>query len=246
MSGPLDAFERLLEGAVEGTASRLFRPRLEPAHLGRAGARQMERCQLVGPDGPTVPNDFLYRLHPADFARFEPFQTALERQLSDYLTRYAADRDWRTFGQVRVRLQADETARRGRPDLTAELRDGRPEPQLDEVVAEQTTVLPRVQAAEIERVDTANGRLVTEDGRSFELRRPVTSVGRALENDVAISDSRISRFHLELCWEQGEYRFRDLGSTNGTRIAEKADGRQALRDGDVLLLGGYRLVFRQT
>ena len=245
MSGPLDAFEQLLEGAVEGTASRLFRPRLEPAHLGRAAARQMERRQLVGPDGPAVPNDFVYRLHPSDFARFERFQTALERQLSDYLTRYAADRDWRTFGRVRVRLQSDESARRGRPGLTAELRDVQLEPPPEPAVPGGTAVLPRVQADQIEREDAANGRLVTEDGRSFELRRPVTSIGRALENDVVISDSRISRFHLEVCWEQGEYRFRDLGSTNGTRIAEKADGRQTLRDGDVLLLGGYHLVFHQ-
>jgi pSer/pThr/pTyr-binding forkhead associated (FHA) protein len=143
-------------------------------------------------------------------------------------------------------LQSDETARRGRPGLTAELRDGLPEPSPEEVAPGNTTVLPRLQTAEPERVEAATGRLVTEDGRSFELRRPVTSIGRALENDIVISDSRISRFHLEVRWEQGEYRFRDLGSTNGTRIAEKADGRQTLRDGDVLLLGGYRLVFRQT
>jgi hypothetical protein len=244
VSGRLDAFEQLLEGAVEGTALRLFRPRLEPAHLGRAAARQMERRQLVGPDGPSVPNDFVYRLHPSDFARFESFQTALERQLSDYLTRYAADRDWRTFGPVRVRLESDETVRRGRPSLTAELRDSPPEPTPEQAVPGGTAVLPRVQA-ELKQLDAANGRLVTEDGQSFELRRPITSIGRALENDIVITDSRISRFHLELCWEQGEYRFRDLGSTNGTRIAEKAEGRQTLRDGDVLLLGGYRLVFHQ-
>jgi FHA domain-containing protein len=244
MSGPLDALELLLEGAVEGTALRLFRPRLEPALLTRAAIRQMERAQLIGPDGPVVPNVFRFSLHPLDARRFEPLGSGLERQLADALSDHLAARRWRTLGPIRVSLAADPAVPRGRPRLAVELQ-AEPSARTEAPTGPgQTTALPRARLND-PAASARAARLIGEDGRCFELRHPVTSIGRALENDIVVDDSRVSRFHAELHREGQGFRAVDLGSTNGTRLARDQGGRLVLRDGDVLLLGGYCLVFHQ-
>src|SRR5215210_5424929 len=95
MPGPLDALERLMEEAVEGTVQRLFRPTLQPVQLAKAAARRMEEQQVIGPSGPEVPNSYTISLHPKDFERFARYQLALQRELQKYLARYARDRGWR-------------------------------------------------------------------------------------------------------------------------------------------------------
>jgi pSer/pThr/pTyr-binding forkhead associated (FHA) protein len=55
----------------------------------------------------------------------------------------------------------------------------------------------------------------------------------------------VSRFHAEIRREAGRYRVRDLGSTNGTLVAEQPVDESELREGDTISLGGYPLTFRQ-
>src|SRR5262245_44281731 len=112
MGGPLDALEQFLKGAVEGTALGLLHPKVEPAVLVRAADHEMERRKLIGPDGPVVPNVFVFNLHPTDAAPFEPFRSGLECELASYLTRLVAERGWHTLGTIRVSLVEDSATAR--------------------------------------------------------------------------------------------------------------------------------------
>ena len=71
-----------------------------------------------------------------------------------------------------------------------------------------------------------------------QLERAVISIGRDLANDITIRDSQVSRYHLRLTLQGGDYHLEDLGSTNGARVnGVQISGRTRLNDGDIIALG---------
>src|SRR6266705_886998 len=79
-------------------------------------------------------------------------------------------------------------------------------------------------------------------------RREVT-LGRALEADVRVSDSRASRLHARITTEPGEqiaqtrYRLTDLDSTNGTILNGTPIDGAFLQDGDKFEIGDQLIRF---
>jgi Nif-specific regulatory protein len=83
-------------------------------------------------------------------------------------------------------------------------------------------------------------------GMVFECPEPIITMGRAQSNRVALSDYHLSGEHGQIFLEGDQYIFRDLRSTNGSRVARgreviAIDARTSweitLRDGDRLHLG---------
>jgi predicted component of type VI protein secretion system len=69
-------------------------------------------------------------------------------------------------------------------------------------------------------------------------------LGRSLESDLWIEDSRLSRQHCR--FEQtpsGEWAVADLASKNGTYVSGERISYHRLRDGEEVLLGRARVVF---
>ena len=252
MPWPLDGLERIMEEAVEGSVRRLFRPTLQPVQLAKAAARRMDEQQVIGPSGPEVPNSYAISLHPRDFERFARYQMALQNELQKYLVKYAHDHGWRPVSHVSVALIADSGVPAGRPKVEAQMLDtARDAPQRaarENEPIEHTVRQRRVTSAKPEAVElsqTLQAMLLNQDGERFELARPVVTLGRALENDIVIADSRVSRFHAEIKQESGRFVLRDLGSTNGTRVASEKIDRRELHNGETISLGGYELTFRE-
>jgi signal transduction histidine kinase/FixJ family two-component response regulator len=63
-----------------------------------------------------------------------------------------------------------------------------------------------------------------EKGGPHNLQPDVTLVGRAPDNDICIEDTLISRHHLQISQQGGEFFVKDLQSTNGTYVDGKAIG----------------------
>ncbi len=73
----------------------------------------------------------------------------------------------------------------------------------------------------------------------IELDRDTFTVGRHSACDLTYPDSRLSREHLRLDRDDGNYYVLDLGSSNGTTLnGKEAGSSMQLNDGDVLDLGG--------
>src|SRR5437660_11306870 len=78
------------------------------------------------------------------------------------------------------------------------------------------------------------------------LERSEVTLGRALEADVRVNDSRASRLHARIITERDDatgedrYRLKDLGSTNGTLLNGKLIEEGFLQDGDKFVIG-YQL-----
>jgi Protein of unknown function (DUF3662)/FHA domain len=239
----LSRIERALEDAVEGTSRRLFRSRLEPVMLAKAAASAMQEEQVIGPDGPETPNVFRILLHSTEFQRFASYRSSLEEKIERYLDRAARERGLRPVAPWRVEIEADETVRPRSIEVRASfqdvqvvdapIRDGRP--------ADAALTAPMPEARDGHEIATA--QLRCEDGRTFTLADDVTSIGRALENDLVVPDTRVSRFHAEIHRDGGRFLVRDLKSTNGTMVAGRRIKERPLASGDEVSLGGYVIVF---
>jgi diguanylate cyclase (GGDEF)-like protein len=75
------------------------------------------------------------------------------------------------------------------------------------------------------------------------LERDVVTLGRALEADIRLNDSRVSRLHAQIEIETIEgspsptFRIKDLGSTNGTLVNGQIVNEAIITHGDKILIG---------
>jgi hypothetical protein len=93
-------------------------------------------------------------------------------------------------------------------------------------------------------VPPVQGTLVMA-GVRHELDRPVVTLGRSKDCDIAIDDPSVSRRHAEVRRETGGFAVVDLGSTNGTRVNGAKVARAELEDGDRVTLGQTELRFER-
>lgn len=81
-------------------------------------------------------------------------------------------------------------------------------------------------------------------GQQFELSQDLYTIGRSEKEAICINDPTISSRHCELIRdEDGSFRVRDLGSTNGTRINGVKVTEQKLVNSDILQVGGVEIMF---
>jgi pSer/pThr/pTyr-binding forkhead associated (FHA) protein len=69
------------------------------------------------------------------------------------------------------------------------------------------------------------------------------SIGRLPDNTIVIDNPAVSGHHACVFREGDSYIVEDLGSTNGTFVGDRRVTRQALRHGDVLVVGKHALMF---
>lgn len=96
-------------------------------------------------------------------------------------------------------------------------------------------------------VDTDGPLLVVrkgpEVGERFYLDRPRLVIGRDPASDIFLNDITVSRSHAALDVDGPEVVVSDAGSLNGTYVNGEIVERAVLRDGDVLQIGTFQMVF---
>jgi hypothetical protein len=110
---------------------------------------------------------------------------------------------------------------------------------------------PRYSSATLERGgDGSSGPapLSATPAAQWQLLRGRTRLGRDSDNHVVLDDERVSLHHALITVRDGVYWLEDLGSTNGTFVADdqRVMAAHPLRDGEVIRLGGVVLTFRAT
>jgi pSer/pThr/pTyr-binding forkhead associated (FHA) protein len=92
-----------------------------------------------------------------------------------------------------------------------------------------------------------SARLVVRRGGveqdEFGLTKPCTTIGRLAENDSQLDDGAVSGKHAMVVAEAGVYLVVDQRSTNGTYVNGERCAGESLKDGDVIQIGRYELVF---
>lgn len=241
MVNSLQRFERFFERLMEGSVGRIFRSPVQPAEIGRRLERAMESNQLATVDGIVVPNDYTVLLNPDDMVQFADFVTSLCRQMEDWLIDLAEERNYGFIDQVRVQMFGDDRVQARGISVEAHITEL---PDYDPVQQEA------VQRTEVYRVVESTGNVPPKLLRVvngslpeefFVLRRQSTTMGRAIDNDVVISEPEVSRYHARIEYVNGYYELVDLGSTNGTSVNGNRVARARIEDGDEIMLATARL-----
>ncbi len=239
----IQQFEAFVERLMEDAVGRIFRTSVQPAEIARRLERAMDAGQQMTPEGPIVPNDFLVRLHPEDFVQFADFADSLSLQLEEWLLDVAEQRDYGFVDQVRVRLIGDPQVPRRQIEVVASIAPL----SVDEFASRQLW-----QRTEVYRVlqDTGNVpraflRIIGGPlpAQTFLIRKQVTTIGRAPENDIVLEALEVSRRHARIEYHTGRFEVVDQGSTNGTLVNGVAVERAVLQDRDQLTLGSVVLEF---
>ena len=71
---------------------------------------------------------------------------------------------------------------------------------------------------------------------------PILKLGRSTGSDIVCDDKSASRIHAELKVERGQLSFRDLESTNGSKVNGRAASPlawQVLGEGDTIQIGAW-------
>ncbi len=90
-----------------------------------------------------------------------------------------------------------------------------------------------------------NGEEGEGHGQEQEGKERIWTIGRSEENDLCIPDRTISKRHVQISFERGQYFVMDLSSLNGTRLNGKPIAsyqKESCKDEDLLELARY--VFR--
>ncbi|MBQ9243634.1 MAG: FHA domain-containing protein, partial [Proteobacteria bacterium] len=123
--------------------------------------------------------------------------------------------------------------------------DAAPDDDLDDIGGEKTQI--SMGAMEF---DPLCGKLIVEAGktsqREYILVREKTSIGRAPNNDISISDIAMSRKHVEIDKFPEGFRIKDLDSGNGTVLNGYRIRVGQLRNNDIIEIGGIRFRFEQS
>lgn len=81
-------------------------------------------------------------------------------------------------------------------------------------------------------------------GKVIPIEVPAVRIGRNAENNIIVSDPRISGIHAEIFQHDKKFYIKDLESTNGTFVNSQPVAEAELNDGDRIELGDILLVFK--
>lgn len=79
-------------------------------------------------------------------------------------------------------------------------------------------------------------------GNRFTLSKDITQIGRHQDSDILLDDITVSRRHAEVVKTSNSLLVRDLGSLNGTYVNQSRVDEFALKHGDELQVGKFRMV----
>ncbi|MEF3274270.1 MAG: FHA domain-containing protein [Chloroflexus sp.] len=233
----LRRFEQLMEQIVEGSVARMFRSSIQPVEIARRLEKAMESNQKLSVKQVIVPSFYRAYLHPQDFAVFQPIRQQLEQEMATYLSELAAERNFAMLDQPQVILAEDPAVPRRTIQVVAEMGNTQAEPAMTMIM--QTERMSSRATGAFLLLQTGH------EQQALPIETTIVTIGRGLDNDIILEDTRVSRKHAQLRYRQRRFWLTDLGSTNGTFVNDERIVERALRDGDRVSLGGLELIFRE-
>lgn len=80
-----------------------------------------------------------------------------------------------------------------------------------------------------------------QSGKKIPLLPMTMSIGREHDNNIELKDPEVARYHARIRHERGKYVLEDLEGSGGLFLNEVATKKAALKNGDVIRLGGTEL-----
>lgn len=248
----LKSLEAKIEGLVEGTFSKAFKSRVQPAELARKLAKEMRENQTRSVSRVYVPTQYAVFLSPADRESFASFEPALKKELSDYLLEDARREGLALVTRPQIAFKTDERLGLGEfgiqvvPAEAPPEEAGAPAPDPSNPPSASHTMVyapDREEARRLVAPAVGSRALLVGSGRRTVLSPTPTVIGRSREADVVVDDPNVSRRHAQVRREGDAWVMRDMGSTNGVKVNGRRVEEAVLAPGDELTIGKSRLVF---
>ena len=241
--------EAKIGGLVEGAFNRAFKSRVEPVELARKLAKEMEEQKTISVSHTYVPNHYRVFLSPQDREQFDSYETALRKELSDYLLEHARAERLALTSRPAIEFLTDDRLGLGEFGIQTQLLTD-DAPEAEEAPSQgdfgHTMVYSPDRAARpLDSGPPASSAraVLAGEGRRTVLDGSRMVLGRSQEADIVINDANISRRHAELRNDGDGWTIVDLGSTNGLKVNRRRVGQARLRHGDRLTLGVTDLDF---
>jgi pSer/pThr/pTyr-binding forkhead associated (FHA) protein len=122
----------------------------------------------------------------------------------------------------------------------AEKRAPKPEDDTKEIVSPKAVQYSGAMKLTVSRL------ILTDKGeeKSFPLARDTYTLGRHRNNDIVITDPKVSSFHARIDRTPDAFMLVDLKSRNGSFVNGKRIESAALKTGDEVRLGTARLLYK--
>lgn len=177
---------------VEGSVARLFRSPVQPAEIAKRLERAMETQQTISVRRVIVPNFLPGFSQPPGFRGLCADSRRDGARDVDYLAELAQERGFTMLEHPRVELRFGE--QRGAPldQVVAETVSASPDPAAAHTQIFQPAPAPAAQPRTRLLLNTPSGRHV------IPLESTQLSVGRGLNSDIILEDTRVSRHHTQM------------------------------------------------
>lgn len=239
-----DHLETLVRRFIEGAFDRLFQTQFHPADLAQQLTLAIEQSQPNGTRARPhlIPNRYQIMLNPADYAALMGGANRkgdVEAAIRDHVAGLIREGGYQLAGSLELFLTESQSVVPGAVKIKID--------DTHEVFEEAQSGSPSA--------NTASRWLLQLEERQFRLGEAVVRVGRALDNDIVLSDRTVSRYHAQLRWRNGAYHlYPPAPSVNGgaelgantlildkgaapTLVNQNPVAQTVLAPGDVVKLG---------
>lgn len=224
-----DSLERLIEGGF----ARLFRGSLQPRTVAVQLVRAIEDNLIPADDGrDAAPTLFEIHLCASTHAALMAQAPDVAQQLSRQVVTYCLEADLFLAALPEVTLEPDPTL--SAHQVTIQAHHGSHK-------HETTQIMPPVHLSRMPALPLA--RLIMDGQRNIILNREVFTIGRHPNNDLVLSDLRVSRHHCQLRVRQGRFVLYDNQSRGGTFVNGQRIVEHDMASGEVIRIGGVSLEF---
>ena len=222
----LNRVESFGDRVINGAFARLRHAALKPVDITSAVRRQMDdHVQDYSSQRSIAPNQFTVRLAASDMRQLQQWGLDIVAQESeDEARRHAEENGYTLVGPITVNFEEGSEELTGTIHIDVATHRGAVAPVTSQVASESVPI-------------------IDVEGERWLLTQPVTVVGRGEDADITVSDSGVSRRHLELRKTTHGVIASDLGSTNGLYVEGHKVDAATLVDGNQIVIGRTRILF---
>jgi pSer/pThr/pTyr-binding forkhead associated (FHA) protein len=235
MKIPLAQIEARIQELVEGSATRLFPFGSEAQKLASrmvAAMRENTHSQINGVYW--APNLYLLAVNPEKAAALRE-NTFLHRELEKLLLNAAEEAGLKFPTPPMIRVIEEPECEIPEMRILTQF-------NVEHLIKTSVLTLP----ADLPQNEIPpNAFLIVDGTQVIPLHESVLNIGRSSQNDLVISDPRVSRSHAQIRAINAKFVIFDLDSTGGTLVNNKRVVQQVLHPGDVISLAGMPIIYGQ-
>lgn len=231
---PFQKFEALAQQLIEGSFNRFLSGGLALPDIAAELARVVENRAAAG----VAPCQYEIRVNPAIFDKIVQMEPDAVAQLTDYLRAFVRRADLTLAGSPYLTMTADPAVA-PRELLIAAVETERPPSQT------VTQILPQSGAADgsVAAIAALDAYLIVDGQRHVPLTKPITSLGRNIDNDVVLDAPTVSRKHAQIRWRYGRFILYDVSNRGRTQVNNQVVNETVLQSGDVISLSDVKLIY---